>query len=58
MWFAVAIIGMIGIATGITLMPGSASKPTPAAAAPAVPAPAATPMAPAPASAPNQSPAK
>ncbi len=56
MWLAVAIIGMIGIATGITLLPGSASKPAPAAAAPAAPAPAATPVAPAPA--PDQSPAK
>ena len=48
MWIAVAIIGMIGIATGITLMPGSASKPQPAASAPAAaaPAPAATPAAP------------
>jgi hypothetical protein len=31
MWFAVAIIGMIGIATGITLLPGG----TPAKAPPA-----------------------
>ena len=35
MWFAVAIIGMIGIATGITLLPGGTSKPQPAASAPA-----------------------
>ncbi len=40
MWLAVAIIGMIAIATGITLLPGSASKPQPAASAPAAAAPA------------------
>ncbi|HUZ72292.1 MAG TPA: hypothetical protein VMU87_04850 [Stellaceae bacterium] len=42
MWFAVAIIGMIGIATGITLLPGGTppqSRPA-TVAAPAPPTPA------------------
>jgi hypothetical protein len=38
MWFAVAIIGIIAIATGITLLPGGAPKAPPASAAPASPA--------------------
>lgn len=38
MWFAVAIIGMIGIATGITLLPGGSPQTPPAKSAPA-PAP-------------------
>jgi len=46
MWFAVAIIGMIGVAGGITLLPGSATKPQPATTAPASP-PAMAPSAPA-----------
>jgi len=41
MWFAVAILGMIGIATGITFLPGGTpAKAPPAAAAAPAPAPA------------------
>lgn len=39
MWFAVAILGIIGIATGITLLPGGAPHSAPASsAAPSSPA--------------------
>ncbi|HZT51646.1 MAG TPA: hypothetical protein VFA22_06930 [Stellaceae bacterium] len=43
MWFAVAIIGMIAAAVGVTLLPGGAPQkaPPPALTAPASPAPAA-----------------
>ena len=37
MWFAVAIIGIIGIATGITLLPGGSPPAPPAQSAPATP---------------------
>jgi hypothetical protein len=52
MWFAVAILGVIAIATGITLLPGAhpAKAPT-AMAAPTAPAPMA-PATPSPAQAP------
>jgi hypothetical protein len=42
MWFAVAIIGVIAIATGISVLPGGmpkTSSPPPAASAPPNPAP-------------------
>ena len=29
MWFAVAILGIIAIATGVTLLPGGTPQPTP-----------------------------
>ncbi len=38
MWLAVAIIGMIGVATGISLLPGGQPQPKPAQSAPAAPA--------------------
>jgi hypothetical protein len=38
MWFAVAIIGIIAIATGVTLLPGGAPTPAPPPAAAAPPA--------------------
>jgi len=40
MWLAVAIIGMIGVATGISLLPGGLPQPQPkpAQSAPAAPA--------------------
>lgn len=38
MWFAVAILGVIAIAAGITLLPGSHPQPAPAVSAPALPA--------------------
>ncbi len=37
MWIAVAIIGGIAFAGGITLLPGANPKPTPSASAPASP---------------------
>jgi hypothetical protein len=45
MWFAVAIIGIIAIATGVTLLPGGTPTqgPPPAAAAPPTAAPPAAP---------------
>jgi hypothetical protein len=38
MWFAVAIIGMIAIATGITLLPGNPPQSPPPASSAAPPA--------------------
>jgi hypothetical protein len=38
MWFAVAILGVIAIATGVTLLPGAQPKPAPVVATPAPPA--------------------
>jgi len=48
MWIAVAILGVIAIATGITILPGGHpnSKPDQTAPAPATPAPPSTPAAP------------
>jgi hypothetical protein len=43
MWFAVAIIGVIGIASGITLLPGSATTPPPPASESIHPQPSTTP---------------
>jgi hypothetical protein len=39
MWFAAAIIGIIAIATGITVLPGGTPKLAPPASAPAAAAP-------------------
>jgi hypothetical protein len=48
MWFAAAIIGIIAIATGISILPGGTPQKSPPPAA-AAPAPETTPAAPAPA---------
>jgi len=58
MWFAVAILGVIAIATGISVLPGGRPNSKPDQAVPAAAAAPATPATPAAPAAPGETPGK